>query len=100
MSRTGTILARTDDAACDDFEKATIVRGAQPGNLGIAVRDLDPPTQGAQELTGSQPTSEENPSVPHPGLLPEVISVNAAALVEEYSNGFRNPSFGFPAVSS
>ncbi len=38
--------------------------------------------------------------MPHPGLLPEVISVNAAALAEEYSNGFKNPSFGFPAVSS
>ena len=51
-------------------------------------------------LTGSQPTSAGNPLVPHPGLLPETMSVNVAAPAEEYSNGLRKPSLGFPTARS
>ena len=35
------------------------------------------------------------PFVPHPGFLPEVISLNPGTAVE-YSTGFRKPSGAFP----
>ena len=37
------------------------------------------------------------PSVPHPGLLPTVISFNPAYPVS-YSHGFKNPRGGLPAL--
>lgn len=49
--------------------------------------------------TGSQPSIAENPLVPHPSPLPEVMSVRADAALE-YSHGLRNPSTGFPAAMS
>ena len=39
------------------------------------------------------------PGVPHPGLVPTVISLNAPAAVSEYKSGFRNPRVGLPALS-
>ena len=48
-------------------------------------------------LTGSHPASAGNPSVPQPGLLPDVTSLSAPAPVE-YRNGFMKPIAGFPAA--
>ncbi len=36
------ILTRLDDAACDHFEKFTIVRRTQPSDLGNGCEDIDP----------------------------------------------------------
>lgn len=49
-------------------------------------------------VTGSQPFTAGNPLVLHPGLLPVVTSVSAAAPVAEYKNGLRNPSGALPAA--
>lgn len=40
---------------------------------------------------------ELKPSVPHPGLLPTVISFNPTHPVS-YSHGFKKPKAGLPAL--
>ena len=50
-------------------------------------------------MTASQPAVALNPGVPHPGLFPTVMSLNAPACAapSAYSSGFRKPSGGAPA---
>ena len=49
------------------------------------------------DVPGSQPMVALKPSVPHPGLLPTVISFNPAYPVS-YNHGFKKPRAGLPAL--
>ncbi len=48
-----------------------------------------------ERRTGSHPVPAVKPLVPHPGFLPDVISLNPGTPVE-YMIGFRKPSEDFP----
>jgi hypothetical protein len=48
--------------------------------------------------TGSHPGTAVNPSVPQPGLLPDVMSV-MPGIARPYNQGLRKPSWGLPCVS-
>ena len=52
-------------------------------------------------VTGSHPLVALNPGVPHPGLFPVVISLNArgSSASIAYTSGFKNPSGGRPLDS-
>lgn len=55
------------------------------------------PKKKRYDVPGSQPMVALNPSVPHPGLLPIVMSFNPA-YPASYNHGFKKPSAGLPAL--
>ena len=59
--------------------------------------DAKPHEKDMYDVPGSQPMVALKPSVPHPGLLPIVISFKPAYPVS-YNHGFKKPREGFPAL--
>ena len=49
-------------------------------------------------VTGSHPRAAGKPSVPHPGFVPFLISLNAVANRCEYSAGLIHPTGPLPAA--